>query len=115
MKAPANVQIITQNGDPAFVVIPYDDYVKIFPEKIKLKGGQKLPRAVANLAAKNRFSLARAWREYLKLTQKEVAKKMGITQAALSQMESGKRKLRQASLDKLAAALGIKVDQLRRQ
>jgi transcriptional regulator with XRE-family HTH domain len=35
--------------------------------------------------------LARARREYLGLTQKKVAGKMGITQAALSQMESSKK------------------------
>jgi transcriptional regulator with XRE-family HTH domain len=48
----------------------------------------------------------------LGLTQKEVAVKMGITQAALSQMESSKKKLRKATLEKLASALGIDVEQL---
>jgi transcriptional regulator with XRE-family HTH domain len=38
---------------------------------------------------------------------------MGISQAALSQMESGEKKLRKASLEKLAGALGVTVEQLR--
>ena len=58
-------------------------------------------------------TLVRAWREYLGLTQKEVAKRMGITQAALSQMEAGEKRLRKATLEKLAAAMGIGVEQLR--
>ncbi|MDP2853523.1 MAG: helix-turn-helix transcriptional regulator [Smithellaceae bacterium] len=59
------------------------------------------------------YTLARAWREYLGLTQKEVASRMGISQAALSQMESGEKKLRKASLEKLAEALELNVEQLR--
>jgi transcriptional regulator with XRE-family HTH domain len=38
---------------------------------------------------------------------------MGITQAALSQMEAGRKRLRKATLEKLAAAMGIDVKQLR--
>ena len=38
---------------------------------------------------------------------------MGITQAALSQMEAGEKRLRKATLEKLAMAMGISVEQLR--
>jgi transcriptional regulator with XRE-family HTH domain len=54
----------------------------------------------------------RAWREYLGLTQADVAEKAGITQAALSQMESGESKLRKATRLKLAAAMGLDPQQL---
>ncbi len=37
---------------------------------------------------------------------------MGITQAALSQMEAGEKRLRKVTLEKLAAAMGIGVEQL---
>lgn len=57
--------------------------------------------------------MVRAWREYLGLTQKEVAEKMGITRAALSHMESGEKKLRKTTLEKLAAALGVSIEQIR--
>jgi len=53
------------------------------------------------------------WGEALPLTQAEVAIWMGITQAALSQMESGEKRLRKASLEKLAMAMDISVEQLR--
>jgi transcriptional regulator with XRE-family HTH domain len=53
-----------------------------------------------------------SWREFLGLTQKEVAKRMGITQAALSQMESAENNLRKETLKKLATALKLDIAQL---
>jgi len=53
-----------------------------------------------------------SWREHLGLTQKEVADKMGISQPALSQIESGDTKLRPATIKKLAKVLGIPADYL---
>ena len=46
-------------------------------------------------------------------TQVEVSEKSGISQASLSQMESGENKLRKATRVKLASALGIHLDQLK--
>lgn len=57
------------------------------------------------------MSAVRAWREYLRLTQAEVAARMGVSQAAYAQMESAKRP-RKATLARIAAALGIDVEQL---
>lgn len=112
MSAHTNIQIIKQNGHPAFVVIPYKEYIKVFPDTVWVPEGGLLPHEVVGLTIKKGFTLARAWREYMGLTQKEVAGKMGITQAALSQMESSKKKLRKATLVKLASALGIEVEQI---
>ena len=113
MNTPTDIQIIKQNGYPAFVVIPYGEYVKVFPDKPWLPTGDLIPHEVVGLTIKKGFTLVRAWREYLGLTQKDVADKMGITQAALSQMESGEKKLRKVTLEKLARALGIEVEQVR--
>ena len=52
-----------------------------------------------------------AWREHLRLTQAEVAERMGITQSAYAQMEAAKRP-RKATLQKVAHALGLELDQL---
>jgi transcriptional regulator with XRE-family HTH domain len=54
----------------------------------------------------------RAWHEYLDLTQAELAERAGITQAALSQMESGEAKLRKATREKLAKVMGLNPKQL---
>jgi DNA-binding XRE family transcriptional regulator len=112
MSAHTNIQIIKQNGHPAFVVIPYNEYIKVFTDTVWVPEGGLLPHKVVGLTIKKGYTLVRAWREYLGLTQKEVAEKMGITQAALSQMESSKKKLRKATLEKLASALGIAFEQI---
>jgi len=112
MNTPIDVQIITQNGQPAFVVIPYDEYIR--SRRSFVPGdGESVPHEVAGLTVKKGYTLLRAWREYLGLTQKDVAKKMGISQAAFSQIESGENKLRKVTLEKLAAALEVSMAQIR--
>jgi len=60
------------------------------------------------------MNLVKASRTYLKMSQKDVAKQAGITQAALSQMEKAdNNKHRTATLEKLANAMGVSVDQLK--
>jgi transcriptional regulator with XRE-family HTH domain len=61
---------------------------------------------------KKRYNSIKAWRKHLGFTQKEVAQKAGITQAALSQMEKTDNELRSGTLDKLAAAMDLSVEQL---
>jgi len=56
--------------------------------------------------------LLKAWRKHLGLTQKEVARRAGITQSALSQMERMAINNRTATLEKLAKAMGIEAGQL---
>lgn len=57
--------------------------------------------------------LIKAWRIHLGMTQKAVAEKAGITQAALSQMERAENTNRTATLEKLAAAMNLAVEQVR--
>ena len=78
---------------------------------MRIPQGDSIPNEVVNLMFDQKITLVRAWREYLGLTQDEVATKMGITQSALAQMETS-TKPRKATRQKLADALGIKVEQL---
>ena len=71
-----------------------------------------IPPEVSEIAQKGRKSLARAWREHLGLTKEQVAARMGISPAALEQIEARSAKPRRATLAKVAAALGVKVEQL---
>lgn len=57
-------------------------------------------------------SLVRAWREFKKLSQQDVAKKMGISQSDYSQMEKPDAKLRTTTVTKIASALEISPEQL---
>ena len=108
MKAPTNVQYIEQNGKPVFVMIPYDDYIKLLPTE-----DVTVPHEVVGLVIKKGMNLVKAWRTYLGITQSEIAKKAGISQAALSQMEKTDNPLRIATLEKLAIAMGLSIEQLK--
>lgn len=104
-----NAQIIEKNGKPVFAVIPYEDYLALLPED----SDQTIPHEVVGLVINKKMNLVRAWRTHLKLSQKDVARKAGISQAALSQMEKTDNHHRTATLEKLASALGLFVDQLK--
>jgi hypothetical protein len=108
MNAPINFQtILDANGKPAFVVLPYTEFQR-------LTGGVtpgSVPNAVVNRVFEDAVTPAKAWREFLRLTQADVATRMGISQAAYAQTEAAKRP-RKATLQKLADALGLSLDQL---
>ena len=105
-----NVQIIKQAGKPAFAVIPYDDFVKLIGTEQKPEE-PTIPHAVVGLVIKNNWPLVKAWRKHLKMSQKSLAAKAGISQPALSQMENSNN-LRTSTLEKLANAMGIVPEQL---
>lgn len=111
--APTNIQTIVQDGKPAFVVIPYAEYLRAFPEAALTPWvpDEGIPHEVVRMTIGSAMTLARAWREYLGLTQEVVAQRMAVSQPALAQMENAKRP-RRASLEKLAKALGLKPEQL---
>jgi hypothetical protein len=79
MSTHTNIQTIMQNGKPAFVVIPFAEYVRLFPEAPRIPEGDAIPHEVVGLTIKKGYTLVHAWREYLRLTQTEVAERMGIT------------------------------------
>ncbi|MCI0993838.1 helix-turn-helix domain-containing protein [Pseudomonas corrugata] len=105
MNVPTDIQIINDaEGNPAFVVIPYSQYVaqKLEPELI--------PHEVVSRIVDGATPI-RAWREHLNLTQDDVARRLGISQPAFAQQESV-AKPRRATREKIAAAFGIHADQL---
>jgi DNA-binding XRE family transcriptional regulator len=108
MNARTEFQIIVgKDGKPAFVVVPYEQFRR-------MRGGFTqgiVPNEVVNLAFERGVSSLAAWREHFGLTQAEVAGRIGITQAAYAQMERVKQP-RKATLEKVATALGLEVEQL---
>ena len=102
-------QIISdKNGNPLFALVPYDEYMKF----LHFKDEETIPNDVVERMVMGGKSVVRAWREHLKLSQKEVAGHMGITQAAYSQMENSSDTLRKETLEKIAQAMGISYNQL---
>jgi len=57
------------------------------------------------------WSITRAWRKHLGLTQVEVARRLGVSQGAYSLQERN-TKNRRSTLEKLAEVFGISPDQL---
>jgi DNA-binding XRE family transcriptional regulator len=106
MNTPTNVQIINgPDGTPAFVVIPYAQYVKEHPQE------DLVPNEVVGYMVKDDLSAAAAWRKHLGLSQAQVAERIGITQSAYAQQEQAASP-RKATREKIAAALGIAPDLL---
>ncbi len=113
MNALTNIQYINnEQGVPTFAVMPIAtlNWLKQkanFSDPIETG----IPESVAKLALLNDYSALRAWREHLGLTQNEVARRLGISQAAYSQHENSQT-LRKSTRIKIATALGINPAQL---
>jgi len=120
MIEPTKIQTIYQGGLPAFVVLPFAEFAREHPKEAecirplhpRIPEGDAVPHEVVSAHIDQGITYLQAWREYLGLTQEEVAARAGITQAALSQMESGESKLRKATRAKLAQAMGLNPEQL---
>ena len=106
MNSPTNTQLINgPDGKPAFVVMPYADYIQAYSQDRDL-----IPHE-AGSATVDGTTPVRAWREYLKLTQAEVAARIGISQPSYAKQEASDT-LRRPTIGKIAKALGVAVEQL---
>ena len=83
MNEPTDIQTIMQDGKPAFVVIPFEEYVRLFPKAPRVPQGDAIPHEVVGLTVMKGYTLVRAWREYLSLKQAEVAERRGDRDFAL--------------------------------
>ena len=104
-------QIIEKEGQPLFVLVPYETYIKSM-HKLENDQESTIPHRIIELTVLENKSPVRAWREYKGLTQKQVAARLKISQSAYSQMEKTNAKLRADTLKKIARVLNIKPDQL---
>ena len=109
MSVHTDIQIIRQGGKPAFAVVPYDKW-------LELTGSEDeniyIPHEVVGYQLKQGLSLIAAWRKHLKITQKELAAKTGITQPAIAQIEKPGSKTQKKTLAKIALAMNIDVEQI---
>jgi len=106
MTIPIDCQIITDaHGQPAFAVIPYGEFIKRYTHSERM-----IPHEVIS-ATVDGVPPMKAWREYLGLTQAEVAERLTISQSAFAQLESSANP-RKSTLRRVAQALGVTVAQL---
>jgi DNA-binding XRE family transcriptional regulator len=99
--------ILGADGKPAFVVIPYEQFINEYDRNLTL-----VPNEILAFATNEGVSAIRAWREHLGLSQKDLAEKMGISQAAIAQFEANNQKLRKATLTKIAKAMSLSLSQV---
>ena len=117
-------QIIHENKKPRFVVIDYKLYEKFYDLIEKLEDAEDSRLNPATLGPRVPFEIVEAicdgkspvevWREYRHLTQKQLADKLGVTQAAVSMFENPKSNPRQSTLKKIAKALHCSAELLMR-
>jgi DNA-binding XRE family transcriptional regulator len=109
MKGHIKHQIIEKDGVPMFVIVPYHEYLQFQKDEPKIY----FPHEVVEKSVVEGKGLVRAWREYQGVSQEEIANRLGITQAAYSQMEKPKARLRKTTLERIAAALDVDIEQLK--
>ncbi|PCH95681.1 MAG: transcriptional regulator [Gammaproteobacteria bacterium] len=109
MRHTTNIQVINQGGKPAFVVVPYDEWLAM---RENSDNEVYTPQEVMELIILKDMSHIAAWRKYKKITQKDLAKAAGITQAAMSQIEKTDSEPQKRTLSKIAKALGVTVEHL---
>ena len=82
MNTPTDIQIIHDGaGNPAFVVMPYAQWLK----QTSITAGL-IPNEVVGAVIEGGKTTARAWREYLGLTQEEVSEKVGRSRPYIANM-----------------------------
>jgi DNA-binding Xre family transcriptional regulator len=113
MSAHIEYQKIEYKGKPAYVLVPWEEWHRIKPLLDAQKAGDSgIPQEVVEAHILRNDSLIKAWREYLGITQKELADRLGISQAAVAKFESPEARLRRATLRKICAALKLNENQL---
>jgi hypothetical protein len=101
------IQIINgADGLPAFVVIPYADYIK----RSAVEGGT-IPNEVIGCVVKDGMSPIKAWREYLSLTQADVAARLNMAPDDFAQLETAAHPEKPV-LRRVAEAFGLTFEQL---
>jgi len=120
-----NVQIIEYNGVPEYAVIPFAEW-QTLTERLEdmedIADARIISAAIA--AGEETFphefskrltageSPFKVWREYRGFTLASLGSICGVTAAALSQIETGKRSLSVELLNKLSRVLNCDMDDL---
>jgi len=121
-----SVQIIENNGLPEYAVVPIAEY-RVLIEKAEmlddvaafdkaegalLAGDDELvPSSVVDSLLAN-VNAVKVWREYRGLSQAALADAVGLSQAYIAQIETGKREGRIDAYKAIAQALGVDIDDL---
>ncbi|MBW9398651.1 helix-turn-helix transcriptional regulator [Leclercia adecarboxylata] len=120
----SKVQYVTdENGNRISAIIPIslfnrlvaqsdlDELYESVPAEAGESDDEMYPHEVVKLHRKEGVPMHVAWRLFRGLSQEDVAKELGITQAGVSNMEK-RKKPQKTTLEKLAALYNCRVTQL---
>jgi len=122
-----SAQIIKKNGRAEYAVVPINEYnlliekaeelddVTAFDKAIhELEDDQDelIPADIAKRLVSGKDSSLKVWREFRGMTQEELAKQAGISQAQVALIEGRKREGKVSVLKGLANALHVDLDDL---
>ena len=121
-----SVQVIKNNDQPQYAVVPYDEYMELVEKAELLQDIQDYDNARAALergeeevipsevvyAIMDGANPIKVWREYRGMTQQALAEQVGISVPYLSQLETEKRKGSLEVIAGIAKALDVSVDLL---
>lgn len=112
MNLPYNATLLRgKDGKNEFVILPYDEFLLLSKKQGKSTNESNIPKGVVDLVFDKGYTAVRAWREYLNMSQEEIAEKLGISQPAFSKQENS-NKLRKTTKTAIAKAMGLDVSQL---
>ncbi len=118
------VQIIEKDGRPEYAVVPIDEYRRMVASLEESADRAAIERAVRENAAGETVPgevvhaildgapPLRAWRRHRRLTLGALAARVGVTKGYLSQIENGRKSGTLDLVRRLAAALGVTLDDL---
>ena len=116
------VQFILENGARKYAVVPVDEYERMVEaeemledvrayDASKVRADEQLPLAITDRIMSGE-SEVRVYREHRGLTQAELAEAASISIPYLSQIEARRRRPSTSVLHRLAARLGVTIDDL---
>ena len=117
-------QVIYQDGKPAFAVLPWKHYeffrkhvaeAELTDEELmtlaELNDDEVIPMFVSERLSAGEHPL-KVFREYRDMTQKQLAETVGISPQYVSQIESRKKQASVDTLQAIAEALSLNLDDL---
>jgi len=122
-----NVQILEKDGQPEYAVLPIAEFQRLAEDaeelhdivaydaiKQSIAAGDEefFPSDLIERLMMDETSPIMEYRKYRSMTQADLAKAIGVQQAAIAQFETGKREPLARQLQKLASVLKVDMEML---
>jgi DNA-binding XRE family transcriptional regulator len=117
-----SVQIIKQNGQAAFAVLPYDEYLELIEQledeedmaavsTFMASDEETYPSEIGDALIDGENPI-KVFRRYRKMTQDDLARAIKKSKVYVAKLEAGERQGSTAVIRDIASALRVDIDQL---